>query len=233
MAQNKKIDAPARTWDRLFANVGQLAMITTIDSQGRVNAATFATCVRAVHDPVQIAFTTSDYKHTYLNIKETGQFTVNLPSFEREMLEKAVTLGLPFERGVNELEKAGFTSLPATKVKPPRIAEAHRHFECEVVWTKEWLGRVMIVGNCVAASVDVAGSEMPRSSAASLRKRRSSSFLGWFLSIHSTALSYHSRASSLWPSRQWAIARKIHSDASPPSRSFIDLSLAWSAASFS
>lgn len=154
MAQNKKIDAPVRTWDRLFANVGQLAMITTVDKNGLVNAATFATCVRAVHDPVQIAFTTSLYKHTYLNIKETGQFTVNLPSFEKEMLEKAVTLGLPFERGVNELEKAGFTSLPATKVKPPRIAEAHRHFECEVVWTKEWVGRVMIVGNCVAASVD-------------------------------------------------------------------------------
>lgn len=40
---------------------------------------------------------------------------------------------------------------------------------------------------CVAESVDFAGSEMPRSSAASLRKRSSSSFLGWFLSIHATA----------------------------------------------
>ena len=154
MTPKKKIDAPIRTWDRLFANVGQLAMITTVDAEGRVNAATFATCVRVVHDPVQIAFTTSTYKDTWKNVQATGQFTVNLPSFEQEMLEKAVTLGLPFAQGVNELEKAGFTSLPATKVKPPRIAEAKRHFECEVVWTKDWVGRVMIVGNCVAASVD-------------------------------------------------------------------------------
>ncbi|MDX1483264.1 MAG: flavin reductase family protein [Alphaproteobacteria bacterium] len=154
MATPEKIDAAPETWDRLFANVGQLAIITTIDANGRVNAATFATCVRVVHEPVHIAFTTSVYKHTYANLKEIGQFTVNLPSFDRELLEKACILGLPFDRGVNELEKAGLSSLPATTVKPPRVAECHRHFECEVVWTKEWTGRVMIVGNCLAASVD-------------------------------------------------------------------------------
>jgi flavin reductase (DIM6/NTAB) family NADH-FMN oxidoreductase RutF len=37
-------------------------------------------------------------------------------------------------------------------VKPPRIKECLRHFECEVVWTKEWLTRMMVVGNVVAAS---------------------------------------------------------------------------------
>jgi flavin reductase (DIM6/NTAB) family NADH-FMN oxidoreductase RutF len=154
MTSPEKIDAAPETWDRLFANVGQLAVITTVDGEGHVNAATFATCVRVVHDPVQIAFTTSLNKDTYANVKETGQFTVNLPSFDRDILEKACILGLPFARGVNELEKAGVTAIPATKAAPPRIAECHRHFECELVWTKEWTGRVMIVGNCLAASVD-------------------------------------------------------------------------------
>ena len=154
MPSIKKIDQPAATWDRLFANVGQLAMITSADAGGRVNAATFATCVRVVHEPVHIAFTTSTYKDTYRNIKATGEFTVNLVSFERPLLEKACILGLPFAEGVNELEKAGLTALPATRVKPPRIVECHRHFECELVWMKEWVERVMIVGNVVAASVD-------------------------------------------------------------------------------
>lgn len=153
-----KVNPPEKTWDRLFANVGQLAIITTVDAEGRVNAATFATCVRVVHDPVHIAFTTSVYKHTYNNIKATGEFTVNLASFDRDVLEKACVLGLPFARGVNELEKAGFTSMPATVVKPPRVVECRRHFECSVVWTREWEGsavrRVMVVGHCVAASVD-------------------------------------------------------------------------------
>jgi len=77
---------------------------------------------------------------------------VNLPSFERDILEKVRVVGLPFDRGVNELEKAGLTALPSTIVKPPRIAECLRHFECEVVWTKEWIKRLMVVGNVVAAS---------------------------------------------------------------------------------
>ena len=154
MSKIDKINADPKVWDRLFANVGQLSVITTVDAQGRVNAATFATGVRVVHEPVHIAFTTSLHKDTYKNIKETGQFTVNLPSFDRGILEKACILGLPFERGVNELEKAGLTSIPATVIKPPRVVECHRHFECEVVWAKEWVGRVTITGLCVAASVD-------------------------------------------------------------------------------
>lgn len=154
-----KIDQPPEHWDRLFANVGQLAMITTVDKEGNVNAATFATCVRVMHKPVEIAFTTTIStdrlpKDTYENIEATKEFVVNLAAFEQEILEKACVLGLPFAKGVNELERAGLTALPSTRVKPPRILECHRHFECELVWAKEWQGRVMIVGNVVAASVD-------------------------------------------------------------------------------
>ena len=60
-----------------------------MDAEGRVDAATFATCVRIVHRSVHIAFTTSIYKDTYKNTQATNQFTVNLPSFDREILEKA------------------------------------------------------------------------------------------------------------------------------------------------
>jgi flavin reductase (DIM6/NTAB) family NADH-FMN oxidoreductase RutF len=106
-----------------------------------------------VHNPVQIAFTTSQSGDTGKNIAETGQFVVNLPPYEREVLEKVRVCGLPFARGVNELEKAGLTALASTVVTPPRIVECTRHFECEVVWTKEWLNRIMVVGNVVACSV--------------------------------------------------------------------------------
>ena len=147
------VQQPEKYWDRLFAPGGHAAVITTVDREGRVNAAAYATCVRIVHKPVQIAFTTSQAGDTGRNAQETGQFVVNLPSFDREILEKVRIVGLPFARGVNELNKAGLTALPSTQVAPPRILECHRHFECEVVWTKEWLNRMMVVGNVVAASV--------------------------------------------------------------------------------
>ncbi len=147
------VQQPEKYWDRLFAPGGHAAIITTADREGRVNAASYATCVRIVHKPVQIAFTTSQAGDTGANVTATGQFVVNLPSFERDILEKVRVVGLPFARGVNELEKAGLTALPSTLVAPPRVLECHRHFECELVWTKEWLNRMMVVGNVVAASV--------------------------------------------------------------------------------
>jgi flavin reductase (DIM6/NTAB) family NADH-FMN oxidoreductase RutF len=40
-------------------------------------------------------------------------------------------------------------------VRPPRISECPRHFECKVEWTREWAGgRLMICGKLVAASAD-------------------------------------------------------------------------------
>ena len=151
--QHNLVDQPEKHWDRLFAPGGHVAIITTVDSEGRVNAASYATCVRIVHNPVQIAFTTSAGGHTRDNVEATGQFVVNLPAFERSILEKVRVVGLPFARGVNELEKAGLTQLASRTVKPPRVLECTRHFECELVWTKAWLNRVMVVGRVTAASV--------------------------------------------------------------------------------
>jgi len=152
MTKATLVNQPEKYWDRLFAPGGHCGIVTTVDTEGRVNAASFATCVRIVHNPVQIAFTTNPAGHTAQNLLATGSFVVNLPSFERDILEKVRVVGLPFDRGVNELEKAGLTAVPSTIVKPPRIAECLRHFECEVVWTKEWIKRLMVVGNVVAAS---------------------------------------------------------------------------------
>jgi flavin reductase (DIM6/NTAB) family NADH-FMN oxidoreductase RutF len=150
----KKIDVPIEHWDRLYAPSSCLVMITTVDKEDRINAASYGTCVRVCHDPVYIAFTTGATKDTYNNVLATGEFVVNVPSFEREILEKVRVVGLEFPPGVNELEKAGLTSLPSTVVKPPRIAECRSHFECKVEWTKQWLHRLMVVGKVVAASVD-------------------------------------------------------------------------------
>jgi flavin reductase (DIM6/NTAB) family NADH-FMN oxidoreductase RutF len=99
-------------------------MITTVDPQGRVNAASFGTCTRVCHDPVYIAFTVGAHKHTAANIRKSGEFVVNLPRFERDMLERVRIVGLPFGTGVSELEKASLTPMRSKMVKPPRIVAA-------------------------------------------------------------------------------------------------------------
>jgi len=150
-----KIDVPESGYDRLASPVATLVMITTVDTGGRVNAASFATCLRNNHIPCCYEFSVDMYKDTAANVLATGEFVVNIPPFEREVLEKVCVVGLPFAPGVNELEKAGLTAIPSKVVKPPRIAECRSHFECKVEWTKQWLKtRLTVVGRVVAASAN-------------------------------------------------------------------------------
>src|SRR5580704_11077217 len=118
-----KIVQPEAWWDRLFAPSSALAIITTADAEGAVNAAAFGTCTRVNHNPVDIAFSCRPEKDTSRNVFDTGEFVVNLPPFERTALEAVRVVGLPFARGVNELEKAGLHAVPSLKVAPPRIVE--------------------------------------------------------------------------------------------------------------
>src|SRR5262249_53739239 len=60
----KKIDVKPEWWDNIFAPSSCLTLITTVDAQGRVNAAAFGTCTRVCHDPMYIAFTCSAGKDT-------------------------------------------------------------------------------------------------------------------------------------------------------------------------
>ena len=43
----RKVDVPYEHWDRLYSPVACAVMITTVDKEGRVNAASFATCGHA------------------------------------------------------------------------------------------------------------------------------------------------------------------------------------------
>lgn len=150
-----KQNQPEKYWDRLFAPSSCLSIITTLDGDGRVNAAAFGTCTRVLHNPVYLAFTTTRGNDTANNILTTGEFVANLPAFDRTMLEKVMVVGLLFPPGTDELQKAGLTTVNATRVRPPRIVECPRHFECRVEWTKDWAGgRLMVCGQVVAASVD-------------------------------------------------------------------------------
>lgn len=153
MAKTRQ-DQPRKWWDRLFAPSSCLAMVTTVDRDGHINAASYGTCTRVKHEPVFIAFTANEGSHTARNVRDTGEFVVNLSSFDKASLAAVRVVGLPFAAQVNELEKAGLAALPSTVVKPPRIEQCPRHFECKLSWEKEWSGRVMIVGEVVAASFD-------------------------------------------------------------------------------
>lgn len=146
------VDVDTAHWDQLYAPSSALAVVTTVDAAGRVNAAALGACVRIAHDPVAIMFTIGVGRDTANNVLATGEFVVNIPSFEPDELRALCITGADLPPGENELDHAGLTAVDGRVVRPPRIAEYSRHFECAVLWNTQWRDRLTVVGEVVAAS---------------------------------------------------------------------------------
>uniref|UniRef100_A0A831ZJJ4 Flavin reductase family protein n=1 Tax=Desulfacinum infernum TaxID=35837 RepID=A0A831ZJJ4_9BACT len=99
-----------------------VTVITTVDAQGTPNAAPYS-CVMPILRPLPlIAVASALPRDTLRNIRETGQFVVNV--IGRPAFRESMRTARPYPPGVNELEKVGLETLPAKHVAPPRIAAA-------------------------------------------------------------------------------------------------------------
>ncbi|MBY5455219.1 flavin reductase family protein [Rhizobium beringeri] len=132
-----------------------IALVTTVDENGRINAAPFSffNCLSA--DPPILAIGVENhadmsFKDTGHNIRMTEVFTVNIVSFA--IAEAMHVCGAKYPRGVDELKEAGLTAMPGEKVASPFIAEAPAAFECRRHVTLE-LGRSrqIVMGEIVYA----------------------------------------------------------------------------------
>jgi flavin reductase (DIM6/NTAB) family NADH-FMN oxidoreductase RutF len=110
-----------------------IAWVTTVDRDGRVNAAPFSffNCLSA--DPAILAIGVEyrpdrRQKDTGRNIRETGAFTVNIVPYA--LLDAMNVTAVPFEEGHDELGLAGLTPRPGSRVPCPAIAESPAAFEC-------------------------------------------------------------------------------------------------------
>lgn len=123
-----------------------IALVTTVNPEGRVNAAPFSFFNILGANPPIVAFAPGDRengtpKDSALNVRLTHEFVVNLVDEPLAEAMNQCAASLPY--GENELEKAGLHALPSSVVKPPRIAEAPASLECI-----EW-GTLQIGGNRV------------------------------------------------------------------------------------
>src|SRR5499426_998496 len=108
-AKPVKIDVEPRWWDNVFAPSSCLVLITTVDRQGRVNAAAFGTCTRVCHEPMYIAFTCSADNDTTNNALSTGEFVVNVVPFEQAVLDKVPVCGPRELQSAAPISNAGWS----------------------------------------------------------------------------------------------------------------------------
>ena len=134
-----------------------IAWVTTQDTDGTINAAPFSFFNAVSGDPPVVAFgiggrAPGDVKDTGGNIRRTGQFVVNLVSYE--LAEPMNITAIDFAKDVDELKEADLTTAASLHVKPPRIAEAPVSMECErLVIVDVGVDRAVVLGKVLAIYV--------------------------------------------------------------------------------
>lgn len=116
-----------------------IAWITTVDVEGRVNAAPFSFFNVLSSDPPLFAVGFSaapdrDGKDTMANIRTNGELVINLVSEELAQAMNITATNAP--RGLDELVIAGLEIAPSEVVLPPRIAASPVSVECR---TFQWI----------------------------------------------------------------------------------------------
>ena len=134
-----------------------IAWVVSQDAEGHINAAPFSFFNVFGEEPPTVIVGVGSRKpgtpkDTGANIRETGEFVVNLVSYDNARQMSATAIDFP--RGVDELAEAGLTALPSTKVRPPRIAESPVAMECQRMMMIEAGPKyTLIVGRVVAMHI--------------------------------------------------------------------------------
>jgi flavin reductase (DIM6/NTAB) family NADH-FMN oxidoreductase RutF len=134
-----------------------IALVTTRSADGRSNAAPFSFFNVFAEEPPLIVLglgisPSGGAKDTTVNIRDTGEFVVNLVD---EAIAEAMNLcAIDFPPEVDEIEVAGLALAPSDKVAPPRIARAPVSLECRRYLTLQPAReRYLVLGRVVMAHV--------------------------------------------------------------------------------
>jgi flavin reductase (DIM6/NTAB) family NADH-FMN oxidoreductase RutF len=136
-----------------------IGWISSLSKDGVPNLAPYSFFNLLAVSPAIVGFSSGMRKDTQTNIEETGEFVCNFASVG---LVDAVNISSsPVPSDMNEFELAGMTPIASSLVKPPRVAEAHAHFECEYIQTIELpfipgkeIPWSLVLGRVVAVHID-------------------------------------------------------------------------------
>ncbi len=122
-----------------------ICFASTIDKDGNHNLAPFSFFnVFSAKPPIAIfspnlSGRSGKAKDTHLNVKEVPECVINMVNYD--MVHQMSLASSPYEKGISEFTKAGFTPIASDLVKPMRVKESPVQLECKVFEVKE-------IGNC-------------------------------------------------------------------------------------
>lgn len=132
-----------------------IAFVSTRSASGQHNLAPFSyfNAISSAPPLIGISFSerAGDPKDSLRNIRETGDFVVNLVS-EPLLGAMAKTAG-EWPPTVDEFQVSGLTVEPARRVQAPRVAESPIHLECRLHREIPLGNGVLVVGEIVLAEI--------------------------------------------------------------------------------
>ena len=142
----------------LLGSIGPrpIAFASTVDKEGNRNLAPFSFFnVFSANPPILIfsparSGRMNTTKDTHNNVKEVAEVVINVVTYD--MVHQMSLASSPFEAGVDEFEKAGFTPIASDTIRPFRVKESPVQMECKVLEVKE-LGQNGGAGNLVICEV--------------------------------------------------------------------------------
>ena len=134
-----------------------IALVTTISAQGIKNAAPFSFFNVFGSKPPILAIAPGDRspgipKDTARNIRENGQFVVNM--VDNALAEKMNLSAATLPPEVSEFDTVGFTAADSSVIEAPRILESPVSFECREHSTLQIGANRMVIGEILVAHVN-------------------------------------------------------------------------------
>ncbi len=132
-----------------------IAFVSTVGGHG-FNVAPFSYFMPITSRPpllgISIAWRDGGPKDTLRNVRETGDFVINI--VPESLAERMVAASGDWPAESDEFQVAGLTPVPAERVKSPRVAECPVHLECRLFQEVLLGDSTLVVGQLVLAHVD-------------------------------------------------------------------------------
>jgi flavin reductase (DIM6/NTAB) family NADH-FMN oxidoreductase RutF len=107
-----------------------IGWISSRDAKGHINLAPYSFFNGFCYKPPIIGFSSTSWKDSVGNIKETGEFVWNLATMDLAKQMNATAAHVAHD--VSEFSIAGLTAVPCRIVNVPRVAESPVAFECKL-----------------------------------------------------------------------------------------------------
>lgn len=107
-----------------------IAWVSTLDAHGKRNLAPYSYFNACSATPPIVHFTSTSPKDSIANVRETGEFVINIVS--AELAQAMRTSSATFSPGEDEFDWAELDPAPSIRVAPPRVRSAKVALECRL-----------------------------------------------------------------------------------------------------